>query len=165
MMNSQMIDVLTELERLKDRPRFVVVVAHGLIELMVNELVRAHCRHAKEMRRVSYYRKLIVLNEMDVLPDNFFDCLNRLRKLRNRSVHEILFDPTEEDLRKVAEPLEISFPGEGSPYTDFVVLCSSIIQSLLNQYRGVLGPIMTPAGLRIPQNRLNGAPEREGMGT
>ncbi len=144
MMNNQLIDVLTELERLKDRPRFVVIVAHGLIELMVNELVRTHCKHAKEMRRISHYRKLILLNEMDVLPDNFFDCLNRLRELRNAAVHKVLFDPTEEDLRHVAEPLDISFPGEGSPYTDFVVLCSSIIQSLLNQCRGVLGPIMTP---------------------
>ncbi len=142
-----MIDVLTELERLKDRPRLVVIVAHGLIELAVNELIRTHCRHAGEMRRISHYRKLIVLNEMEVLPDAFFDCLNRLRKLRNRSVYEVRFDPGRADLRRVAEPLDIALAAPGLPATDLVVLCSSIIHSLGTRYEGVLGPILVPGAL------------------
>lgn len=149
MMSQQTTAFLTDLERLKDRPRLVVIVAHGLIELTVNELIRAHCKHAGEMRRISHYRKMIVLNEMDVLPDSFFNCLNRLRDLRNRSVNEPRFDPTQADLSDLAQTLDISLPGSG---LDLVVLCSSIIQSLLNQYEGILrstlaggalGPITT----------------------
>lgn len=135
MMSQQTTSLLTDLERLKDRPRLVVIVAHGLIELTVNELIRTHCKHAGEMRRISHYRKMLVLNEMDILPDSFFNCLNRLRRLRNRSVNDPLFDPKPEDLSDLAQTLDISLPGSD---LDLVVLCSSIIQSLLNQYEGIL---------------------------
>ena len=135
--------LLTNLARSTESPCIVVVVAHGIIELIVNELVRKNCKHSRDMAKVSHYRKMIILNEMNVLSDTYFACLNCLRQLRNRAVKEPMFKPTSADLRTLATLLDVSLPTSGLLTSILVFLCSELVEKLLCHFEKFLEPILS----------------------
>ena len=143
--------VLEEVEG-STNPRIVILVAHGLIELMVNTLIDAHCKNRKaitsDTRGYPHTTKLLILNECGVIHDAFYRVLNRLRKLRNDAAHEPFFDVDEYRLRQIAEPMMPAFESIPEVYNKTFSsvngLCSTIIQSLWDTHMDVLSPVFSP---------------------
>ena len=145
--------VLQQVGDSKADPRVVVLVAHGLIELMLNTLVDHFCRNAKtitsDSRGYPYSTKLIILHEKGVLPDPFFETLERLRKLRNDAAHQPFFEVDANRIRRIAEPMEKHLPpregGHTYPSDSLGDFCRFIVHSLFSQFQGVLLPIFAPS--------------------
>ena len=100
--NSPFMKVLAEIARIGKEQRTLVIVTHAFIELMVNLLVQAKCKHGKEIsndsRGYSHSIKLTLLNELNIITDEEYKELNWLRKLRNKSAHDWDFTITPEQL-------------------------------------------------------------------
>jgi len=99
--------MFSQLFKLKDNPRLLVLVAHGMLELMVNALIDAKLKNAKKVtsdtRGYPHSTRLLVLNEMGVLSDRMYKSLEWFRRLRNRAAHEPLFEVTAQDLQILRE--------------------------------------------------------------
>jgi hypothetical protein len=148
------VKVLRQVGDRKADPRVVVLVAHGLIELMINTLVDHSCRNAKtitsDTRGYPYSTKLIILHEKGVLPDPFFETLERFRRLRNDAAHHPFFDVDANRIRQIAEPMEKHLPpawGERFTYPSDTLndFCGYLVHSLFSQFQGVLLPIFLPS--------------------
>ena len=134
--------VLKEVEG-STNPRVVVLVAHGLIELMVNTLIDAHCKNAKaitsDIRGYPHAAKLLILNECGIISDVFYIILDRFRRLRNDAAHKPFFDVDQSRLKHIAEPLKPVFESipdvYGETFSSVNGLCSSIVQSFWNNHR------------------------------
>jgi len=134
--------VLKEVEG-STNPRVVVLVAHGLIELMVNTLIDAHCKNAyaitSDIRGYPHAAKLLILNECGIISDVFYIILDRFRRLRNDAAHKPFFDVDQSRLKHIAEPLKPVFESipdvYGETFSSVNGLCSSIVQSFWNNHR------------------------------
>src|SRR5687767_11945026 len=70
----------------KDNPRASAILAHGFLELLVNVLVEATCKHGKriaENRDYSHAMKIVLLHERGVISDFNFTVLDKFRSIRN----------------------------------------------------------------------------------
>jgi len=147
------VKVLRQVGDRKADPRVVVLVAHGLIELMINTLVDHSCRNAKaitsDTRGYPYSTKLIILHEKGVVPDSFFETLERFRRLRNDAAHQPFFDVDASRIRQIAEPMEKHLPpreeGQTYPSDSLNDFCGYLVHSLFSQFQGVLLPIFAPS--------------------
>ncbi len=151
MNDNPLLKVLEKIES-SAHPRIVILVAHGLIELMVNTLIESHCKNSKSItsdtRGYPHAAKLLILNECNVIHDVEYIVLDRLRKLRNAAAHEPFFNVDKYRLMQITEPLKPYFatlPGEfDKTFSSINGLCSTIIQSLWNSHMDVLGPVFSP---------------------
>ncbi len=151
MNDNPLLSVIAEVEN-SANPRVAILVAHGLIELIVNTLIEAHCKNSKSItsdtRGYPHAAKLLILNECSVINDVVYIVLDRLRKLRNAAAHEPFFDVDKYRLMQIAEPLKpglAAFPGVfDKTFSSANGLCSTIIQSLWNSHMDVLGPVFSP---------------------
>jgi len=144
------IKVLKQVLDRKTDDRIVVIVAHGLIELMINTLVDKFCKHGSRItsddRNYPYSNKLIILNEKGVLSDPFFGTLDRFRGLRNAAAHDPFFKVDGNRIKQIAEPLERGLPPmDKMPSDNLGSFCSFLIQNLWSQFHGVLGPAFAPS--------------------
>jgi len=84
---------LAEVRECGNHPRSVVLVAHGLIELIVNSLVKNRCNNGKRIiedtRSYTHATKCVILNELGVLRDGELALLDRFRGVRNHLVHNV----------------------------------------------------------------------------
>lgn len=109
---------LSEIRRLRDDPRTLVIVTHAFVELMVNKMVEAVCKHGRSIsedtRSFTHSTKLVHLSEVGVLSDHHYRLLNWFRKLRNDCAHnweftleagrlDVFADPSHQDVTKFAD--------------------------------------------------------------
>ncbi|MBV6451720.1 MAG: hypothetical protein MHPDNHAH_02467 [Anaerolineales bacterium] len=153
MNDDPLIKVLKQVTNRNTDDRVIVLVAHGLIELIVNTLIDHFCKHGKlitsDTRTYPYATKLLILHEKSILPDAFYETLNRFRKLRNDAAHLPFFKIELNQIRKIAEPIEKYFPpkrkGESYPSDDLGGFCRFLVQSLFSQFQGILLPVFAPS--------------------
>ncbi len=117
-------------------PRFQVLVTQGFVELLVNAVIDAKCKNAKKItgnaRDFPYSIKLLLLNELGLLPDGLYRTLNQLRKLRNDAAHDPFFEISEHVLVN------------GNSKRWLHEFCIQVICDFHNQHQSVLGPIFAP---------------------
>jgi len=133
--------VLSELASMKVSHRLNVIAAHGLLELLVNALVKANCKHGKNISRhrrdFSHSTKLVILHELGLLADWEFQQLDWFRKLRNRAAHEPLFAIHADDLILFRQT-DYSTPDA------FHELCVDLVAGFWNRHVDFFGPKFMP---------------------
>lgn len=75
-----------EMESIKHSPRFQVIAANGILELLVNTLVEKKCKNERA-RNFNYGVKLVLLNEMGIISDKHFKLYDAFRNIRNEAAH------------------------------------------------------------------------------
>jgi hypothetical protein len=139
-----------ELSKVKDNQRSLVIVTHGFIELLVNTLIAAHCKHGKKKivlnsRDYSQSVKLVILNELNVLDDHLYRILDWFRKLRNKAAHEPFFQLTQSDLDFAKKSMDRFVRIEHIPeIRDLNNFCRLLVGTIWNNNLDVLVPIFTP---------------------
>ena len=127
-----------ELDKVKADQRSLVLVTNGFLELLVESLIREKCKNQKKIlddnRSYPYSAKLLLLNEVGVMPDSTYKIFDWFRKLRNRAAHEPFFEVTKEDLssvgnEKLRDPKELH------------ELCTLVFAGFWNAHIDVFGPI------------------------
>lgn len=132
-------------------PRFQVIIAQGMLELLVNTLVEKFCKDAEiigeDNRDYPYSVKLVILHEKGVIPDNYFKWMNGLRRIRNEAAHAAVFE-----LTQLSPKYWAPFQGLKSTLTNFplddpkhfVFLCQEIFAGFWNLHVRLFGPIFEP---------------------
>jgi hypothetical protein len=133
--------VLTEITSMKVSDRINLIAAHGLLELLVNAVVEASCKHGKDIsshrRDYTHSAKLVILHELGILADWEFEQFTWFRKLRNRAAHEPLFLIHPDDLTL--------FRGtEHSTPSAFHELCVDLVAGFWNRHVELFGPKFMP---------------------
>jgi hypothetical protein len=138
-------DLLRGIEAVKQakgHPRLLVLVTHGMIELIVNLLVEAACRHAKKIvnnrRDFGHSAKLLILHEKGVLSDHHYQLLDWFRRLRNDAAHEPFFELTANRLDALSTP-------EHREPTNFDHVCKIILLDLFFQHDTLIGHALLPS--------------------
>ena len=130
-----------EIGRVKDEPRLLVIITHGMVELMVNTLIDAHCKNASKItsntRDFPHSSKLVILHEKGVLSDHHFGLLNWFRKLRNDAVHDPFFTLTPVRLEPLADE-QMRQPD------NFHTVCSKLLGDLWMTFSNDIGPVFIP---------------------
>ena len=90
-----LINLVEELDLVKDHPRMLVLVAHGFLELLINMMIEKNINNHKKIisdnRSYSHSTKLLILNEMGVISDKQYSVYDWFRKLRNKAAHRPIF--------------------------------------------------------------------------
>jgi hypothetical protein len=88
----------------KSVPWILVLITGGLIELLLNQLVRFRCKHYKKVlksnREYPLSVKIVLLHETKVISDELFADLEWFRKLRNEAAHNPFFILSANDLKR-----------------------------------------------------------------
>ena len=115
--------------------RFRVIVAGATLELLINTLIKHHCKkHGSRFVDYSYDSKLLILHEMGILSDNRYRLLNLFKKnLRNDAAHEHKFEITKETLSKF--PITITTNQEHHVVSH---ICIKMVTELWNEHGDVL---------------------------
>jgi hypothetical protein len=153
--------VARELTRVADEPRMLVIVANAFLELLVNALIDAKCRHAKSIsnnnRDFSYSIKLILLHEMGVLSDASFRRLDWLRRIRNDAAHKAFFSIGKSELSNIIAEATLRDPKR------FDLVSWAIVGSLWNEHLDVFVPRFLPCESRKdPTSTSDGATAEPG---
>ena len=110
--------VAAELDRVKDDERMLVLVTRGFVELLVNTVIDAKCKHAKKItgnnRDYSLSVKLVLLHELGLMSDDNFRRIDTLRKIRNQAAHDPIFRMTTDDLGQLSAHAQKVVPGESA---------------------------------------------------
>jgi hypothetical protein len=139
---------LKEIHWARFSPRFQVIVTHGMLELLVNELVEHSCKHGKKIsedtRTYPHSVKLVLLHEKEVISDHEYDLLNAWRGVRNDAAHGAQFELTHEVLNtfkgfKSSDGM-LDF---GDP-ENFTQLCCHTFGELWNNHNVIFTPIFEP---------------------
>lgn len=134
--------LLDEVRSSHSHPRATILVAHGLLELMVNELVSTNCKNSKRVlkdtRTYSHSAKCLLLNEIGVIHHNELLLLDRYRKLRNKFVHDVHFNVSAQRLRDVVDDFPIQFPDGQSMDANLVHLSLAIIGQVYGNHMELL---------------------------
>lgn len=99
-----------EIIEIKTNDRAVIILTHGFVELLINILIKGSAKNKKAILKYnsSVAIKLVLLNEMEVIKDDFYKTLTWYRNLRNRAVHDPFFEIDEKDklsLKKYSDKL------------------------------------------------------------
>lgn len=105
-----LVDALKELSRVKHEPRLLVIITHGLIDLMVNTLIESRCRRGntitEDHRAFPHSSKLLILHELGALTDHHYRLLTWFNRLRNEVAHKPMFTLSQERLSELANPAQ-----------------------------------------------------------
>jgi hypothetical protein len=146
--NSPLMAALQELMTMHGSHRLNVIVAHGLLELLINTFVEAKCKHGKDItshsRDYTHSAKLVILHELGLLTDSEFARFDWLRKLRNRAAHETRFAIESRDLHY--------FPEFSDP-AQFELMCITLVVGFWNRHVELFGPRIMPELYTKSQNR------------
>ncbi|GAG88789.1 unnamed protein product [marine sediment metagenome] len=140
--DDQLIRFHKEIGRVKDDERLLVLVTHGFIELLLNVIVEAKCKRAKKIKDSQDYPhsvKLVLLNEIGLINDCFFEILDWFRRLRNKAAHEPFFALSDSDRNYVNRTLE-SFP-PGRATGGLPRFCTYIVGAIWNGHKDILMPV------------------------
>lgn len=130
-----------ELNTVKNDARSLVLVTNGILELLIESLVRAKCKHFKRItednRTYPYSAKLVLLSELGILSDDEYRLFDWFRKIRNRAAHEALFELKENDFQKINPP-EYRSPSK------LYDICFGLVGSFWNKHVPIFGPVFAP---------------------
>jgi hypothetical protein len=140
-----------ELKKVSDNQRSLVIITHGFIELLVNTIIDAQCKHGKKKitsnrRDYSHSVKLVLLSELNILDDRLYKLLDWFRKLRNRAAHEPFFELTPADLDYTNKSMNRFIPDH--PTIDAKALkkfCELLVDTIWNNNIDELVPVFTPS--------------------
>ena len=122
MHNDPLNRLLDEFRSCSAHPRTIVLVAHGLVELMVNELVKVKCRNGKRIlddtRQYPHASKAVILNEIGLLMDDELQLIDKFRKLRNNAVHNAQFLVSNDHILSVRGNWHFELPHKRPTDTD-----------------------------------------------
>jgi hypothetical protein len=129
-----------EIGRVKDQ-RLLLLVSHGVLELLVNSLIDLKCKNAKRIasdsRGFPHAARLLILNEIGVISDLQLKVYDSFRRLRNRAAHEPLFVIKAADLAAFSE----RFRDPASLY----LFCTALVSGLWNDHVTDLAPRFLPS--------------------
>jgi hypothetical protein len=115
------------------------LIAHGFVERMVDELIRAKCKHGGQFVRFQHATKLHLLHELGLLSDSLYQCLTAFKKMRNEAAHGLTF---------VVDPrsLKVLVPAGGvlGSNQDLRGHCLLLIGTFWNLHLPVFGPKFAP---------------------
>ncbi len=141
-----LIRAASELSRVKDEPRLLVIITHGFIDLIVNTLIEKECKHAKQIvsdhRSYSHAIKLVLLNEMKVISDHHYSLLKWFNNLRNEFAHKPLFVLTEDRLSVFTSPAFQKVDKFGG-------LCQAILLDLWQIHSEQIGHVFYPEAMTV----------------
>ena len=130
-----------ELSKVRDNQRSLVLITNGFLELLVETLIRAKCKNAKRItddhRSYSYATKLLLLNEIGVIPDWRFQLFDAFRKLRNRAAHDAFFEVPQSEIDQLCAKTD-------TESEDLYQLCIVIFATLWNNHIDEFGPVFAP---------------------
>jgi hypothetical protein len=139
---SLLMQVSKEMALVADHSRLLVLIAHGFVELLVNTLIDHHLKNSKKIlkdnRSYPHATKLLVLNELGIVDDHFYQILDWFRRLRNEAAHRPIFAITEADLaalkvEKFRDP------------KNFFSFCMNLVGAFWNQHSEIFSPKYGPA--------------------
>jgi hypothetical protein len=149
-----------EMRSASHSPRFQIIIAQGMLELLVNTLVEQFCKDAEiigeDDRSFPYSVKLVILHEKGLIPDNYFKWMNGLRRIRNEAAHEAVFE-----LADLTPKFWTPFRGLKSTLTNvsldepknFVYLCQEIVSGFWNVHVRFFAPIFEPELFQIKNQK------------
>ena len=127
-----------DIESVAHSPRFQTIVAHGVLELLVNTLIEHHCTHGKKItertRDYPHSVKLVLLHEKGLIDDLDYKVIDAFRDLRNKAVHGAQFEVTTEGLKPFTDVFSM---GNLLPLNDpkyYTHLCGSLVFGLWNKH-------------------------------
>lgn len=98
--------ILSELRKVSDNNRSLIILCNGFFELVINHLVKkklkTHKKIKNDNRTFSYSVKLTLLYEAGFLNEEEFIKLNYLRKIRNDLAHSPFSNLEGYDLKKLS---------------------------------------------------------------
>ena len=139
-----------ELAKVEGNQRLLVIVTHGFVELLVNTVIDAHCRHGKKKitsnnRDFSHSVKLVLLSELGLLDNKLYQILDWFRKLRNKAAHDVFFELTPDIVEFANKSMNRFLPVEVAPVVDDLdQFCKLLIGTIWNKHLDVLLPIFEP---------------------
>ena len=148
--NDPLIAFFRELKKVEDNQRSLVIVTHGFIELLINTIIDAHCKHGR--RKITSNRrdypqsvKLVLLNELNVLDDRLYNILDWFRRLRNRAAHEPFFELTSNDFDFAKKSMDRFIHVDHiKDINDLNEFCKFLVGTLWNNNLDELVPVFTP---------------------
>ena len=132
--------------KVRDNQRSLVLITNGFLELLVETLIRTKCNNAKRItddnRSYSYSTKLLLLNEIGVLPDWHYQLFDAFRKLRNRAAHEPFFEVSQSEIDQLSARTD-------TESKDVYQLCVVIFATLWNNHIDEFGPVFAPVLTKV----------------
>lgn len=136
-----------ELNSVKDHHRSLVIIVHGYIELFLNGIIEAECKHGK--KRINKYTrdytlsvKLTLLSELNILDKKMFSLLDKFRKIRNDAAHDASFKISEANWQILNNGLDRFIPGESNRKpNDLAHFCKLLIGTIWNEHLDILSKI------------------------
>lgn len=139
---------LTEIDSVNHNPRFQIIVAHGVLELLVNTLVEHCCKNGKKIiertRDYPYSIKLVLLHEKGLISDFHYQQLDALRALRNKAVHEAQFNLTPKMLNSFKGVISVGRNIKLDDPKNFHFLCADTVLGFWNSSVRLFVPIFEP---------------------
>src|SRR5258706_7288848 len=136
---------LDEIISLKQHPRFQTIVAHGVLELLVNTLIEHRCKHGKKIteRTRDYPQsvKLVILHEKRLISDFQYKLYDSFRTLRNKAAHQSQFTLTPELLLPFKGTVASDRKTKLDDPTNFHLLCMEIVFDFWNAHVKLFAPI------------------------
>jgi hypothetical protein len=141
-----------EVKKVSDNQRSIVIITHGFIELLINTIIEARCKHGKKKittsnRDYPHSVKLVLLNELGILDDCLFRILDWFRKVRNKAAHEPFFKLSPADLDFANKSLGRFIP-DHPPLKNNELLnrfCVMLVATIWNGNLDELVPAFTPS--------------------
>ena len=146
--NSNPIDLFfPEMQLAKGSPRFQIIVAHGVVELLVNTLVELCCKNGRQIiddaRLYPHSTKVLILHERGVISDSQFKMLDGFRKLRNKAAHGT-FVLTQEMLIPYEDILVKNNLQKFYSVEKFYEICIIVVGSFWNSHITYFRPFFEP---------------------
>ena len=136
-----------ELNSVKNHHRSLVIIVHGYIELFLNGIIAAKCKHGKNRiikntRDYTLSVKLTLLSELNILDKKMFSLLDKFRKIRNDAAHDASFKISEASWQILNDGLDRFIPGESNRKpNDLAHFCKLLIGTIWNEHLDILSKI------------------------
>jgi hypothetical protein len=159
-MAAPLMKLLEQMKKVEGDQRSLVMVTHGFIEVIVNNLVLHFCKNGKLIigsdkgknngnQDYPHSVKVTLLHELSVISDHHFKLLTWFRKLRNDFAHKWEFVVTDGD-GNLAE-FEKSEHRDPSKFAD---LCRLIVSDLWMQHPAIIGHTIAPAAVEVSPGEI-----------
>jgi hypothetical protein len=132
-----------DIDSVRHKPRFQIIVTSGYLELLVNTLIEHKCK-SNGSKKFNYAPKLVLLHEMGIISKDEFEILNAFRELRNEAAHVAQFTLT----AQMIAPFKASFKRNKSKQLfgieNFQRICHLTLGEFWNAHTTVFHPYFNP---------------------
>lgn len=130
----------------ENKPLDTLFRGHLCIEYAITCILYKKLIHKKEINvdNFNFYKKIELLYILDIIDSISFDVLKKINQLRNNFAHNIDFVITIEDLKDIAEKMEMSifedmFEGNCIAYNDIITIDGLLAEEISAIYLTFLG--------------------------